>query len=43
MPTMMAAVRTMPVITMVVWPLKIKGKARDNRPSPPLVVIGRRW
>jgi hypothetical protein len=43
MPTVMAVIRTMPVITMVVWPSKIKGKARDNRPSPPIVVIGRRW
>jgi hypothetical protein len=42
MPTMIVGVRMMPVITTVVWPSKVKGKDRDNRPSPPPVVVSRR-
>jgi hypothetical protein len=34
---------TMIVVVMVVWPPKVKGKSRDNRPSPPPVVISRWW
>ena len=33
----------MPVKTIVAWPPKVKGKARDKRPSPPPVIVSRRW
>jgi hypothetical protein len=41
-PTTVIGVRTMPVMTMVVWSPIVKGKARNHRPSPPPVIISRR-